>query len=411
MEREDLDTEDREIVSWDINDIKLPQDVKKTDWFREWPDSSQKLVYSWEDRSAQRHLSSWAMRNTNNHNSRILKKSCLGVVVCGRDCSTRDGRKVHLRPAICDKARQRQQRKSCPNCSGPLKLLPCRGHGGFPVTNFWRHDGRFIFFQSKGEHDHPRPETKLEAEARRAMKKARMASSKGKGGREARPLPGEAQSQAGLPLTWSFQEGFQLPGSYHGPLIGNTARESSPNDCFSCPKRSYDVGEALALAEPQPPSRRPSHDGGAPKPPAPGFHVGYDHVQVRHRQASLERSPLRDSCHPFPLASWPCDLFAPLSPLEPFPQHVPLDPPVGQAGCHPMWPNPGGELLEERGPAEFHSYVPSPTCPGRPQDPMALGCGAHPLQQCHKWDLEEEMAYTGLDHLSSDMLLNLCPLR
>lgn len=37
--------------------------------------------------------------------------------------------------------------KRCPNCNGPLKLIPCRGHGGFPVTNFWRHDGRFIFFQ------------------------------------------------------------------------------------------------------------------------------------------------------------------------------------------------------------------------------------------------------------------------
>lgn len=37
--------------------------------------------------------------------------------------------------------------KCCPNCNGPLKLIPCRGHGGFPVTNFWRHDGRFIFFQ------------------------------------------------------------------------------------------------------------------------------------------------------------------------------------------------------------------------------------------------------------------------
>ncbi|XP_030897143.1 chorion-specific transcription factor GCMa [Leptonychotes weddellii] len=152
------------------------ENVKKTDWFQEWPDSYEKHIYSSEDRNAQRHLSSWAMRNTNNHNSRILKKSCLGVVVCGRDCSAEEGRKIYLRPAICDKARQKQQRKRCPNCDGPLKLIPCRGHGGFPVTNFWRHDGRFIFFQSKGEHDHPKPETKLEAEARRTMKKVHTAS-------------------------------------------------------------------------------------------------------------------------------------------------------------------------------------------------------------------------------------------
>ncbi|XP_045658457.1 chorion-specific transcription factor GCMa isoform X2 [Ursus americanus] len=176
MEPEDFDSEDKEMLSWDINDTKLPQNVKKTDWFQEWPDSYEKHIYSSEDRNAQRHLSSWAMRNTNNHNSRILKKSCLGVVVCSRDCSAEEGRKIYLRPAICDKARQKQQRKRCPNCDGPLKLIPCRGHGGFPVTNFWRHDGRFIFFQSKGEHDHPKPETKLEAEARRTMKKAHTAS-------------------------------------------------------------------------------------------------------------------------------------------------------------------------------------------------------------------------------------------
>lgn len=83
--------------------------MKKTDWFQEWPDAYEKHIYSSDDRNAQRHLSSWAMRNTNNHNSRILKKSCLGVVVCGRDCSVAEGRKVYLRPAICDKARQKQQ--------------------------------------------------------------------------------------------------------------------------------------------------------------------------------------------------------------------------------------------------------------------------------------------------------------
>lgn len=35
----------------------------------------------------------------------------------------------------------------------------------------------FVSSKSKGEHDHPKPETKLEAEARRAMKKAHSASS------------------------------------------------------------------------------------------------------------------------------------------------------------------------------------------------------------------------------------------
>ncbi|XP_042527881.1 chorion-specific transcription factor GCMa [Dipodomys spectabilis] len=428
MECEDVEKDSREVSSWDINDIKLPQNVTRTDWFQEWPDSYVKRVYSSEDRSAQRHLSSWAMRNTNNHNSRILKKSCLGVVVCGRDCSTAEGRKIYLRPAICDKARQKQQRRCCPNCSGPLKLIPCRGHGGFPVTNFWRHDGRFIFFQSKGEHDHPRPETKLEAEARRAMKKVRMASASGSlkvtGSRESQPRPGEAQSQAGLPLTWSFQEGVQLPGSYGGPVIANAAPQSSLNDCFSCPKRSHDVGETAALAESLPAGetrkvsgRRPCHGAGAPASPAPGGLVDHDHAQVRQRQAALERSPLNDSCHPFPLAGCPCDFFPPLSPLEPFPQHTPLEPPVTHAAGHPTWPNPGAELYEERGPADFHGYVPSPTGPGPQQDPTMLGYGAHPALQYplpprgYKWDLDEDTMYTGLDPFNNEMLLNLCPFR
>ncbi|CAN8204726.1 unnamed protein product [Coccothraustes coccothraustes] len=177
MEQEDSASRHGEMTSWDINDIKLPQHVSQTDWFQEWPDSYVKHIYSSEDKNAQRHHSSWAMRNTNNHNSRILKKSCLGVVVCGNNCSTLDGRKIYLRPAICDKARQKQQQKCCPNCNGPLQLLSCRGHGGYPVTNFWRHEGQFIFFQSKGAHDHPRPETKLEAEARRSIQKAKTAFS------------------------------------------------------------------------------------------------------------------------------------------------------------------------------------------------------------------------------------------
>jgi len=58
---------------------------------------------------AAKHVSGWAMRNTNNHDTSILKKSCLGVLVCsGRHttCTTRPA--VHLKPAICHKARAKQ---------------------------------------------------------------------------------------------------------------------------------------------------------------------------------------------------------------------------------------------------------------------------------------------------------------
>ncbi|XP_062833789.1 chorion-specific transcription factor GCMb [Anolis carolinensis] len=164
-------------LTWDINDPKLPQEPKYFDSFQEWPDGYLRFIYSSDDKNAQRHLSGWAMRNTNNHNCQILKKSCLGVVVCARNCTLLDGTKLQLRPAICDKARQKQQRKHCPNCSSALELIPCRGHSGYPVTNFWRHESKAIFFQAKGLHDHPRPESKSETEVRRSALKKQSPSS------------------------------------------------------------------------------------------------------------------------------------------------------------------------------------------------------------------------------------------
>ncbi|KAF6344601.1 glial cells missing transcription factor 2 [Rhinolophus ferrumequinum] len=163
-------------LSWDINDPQMPQEPAHFDCFCEWPDGYVRFIYRSDEKKAQRHLSGWAMRNTNNHNGHILKKSCLGVVVCARACALPDGSRLQLRPAICDKARLKQQKKACPNCHSALELIPCRGHSGYPVTNFWRLDGNAIFFQAKGVHDHPRPESKSETEARRSSNKRQMAS-------------------------------------------------------------------------------------------------------------------------------------------------------------------------------------------------------------------------------------------
>ncbi|XP_004388785.1 chorion-specific transcription factor GCMa [Trichechus manatus latirostris] len=436
MEPDDIDSEDKEILNWDINDMKLPQNVKKTDWFQEWPDSYAKHIYSSEDRSAQRHLSSWAMRNTNNHNSRILKKSCLGVVVCSRDCSAEEGRKVYLRPAICDKARQKQQRKRCPNCDGPLKLIPCRGHGGFPVTNFWRHDGPFIFFQSKGEHDHPKPETKVEAEARRAMKKVHTASSsaslKLKRGSETKCLPGETQNRESLPLTWSFQEGVQLPGSYSGPLISNTPQQRSLNGCLSFSK-SYGFGGTTDLADP-PASLGPTklyekcklsnsriyNSADLLQPSVSGIYPDYEDLQAWNKNVALGRNPLNDKCcpsYPFPLASWPYDFPPSLNSSETCFQQIPVEPPAAKTSCHPLWPNPAGDLYEEKVHVDFNSYFPSTTYHSPQEDPFLLTYTSHPHHQyslpgkSSKWDFEEEMRCVGLDHCNNEMLLNLCPLR
>ncbi|XP_064625529.1 uncharacterized protein LOC135486575 [Lineus longissimus] len=153
---------------WDINDNILPTPPELEE-YNEWPNGHCRAVYTETSEDARRHCSGWAMRNTNNHNVNILKKSCLGVLVCNMACVSEKGDRIHLRPAICDKARKKQIGRQCsnPRCPGKLELQPCRGHCGYPVTHFWRHTNGAIYFQAKGVHDHPYPEIKASAEARR----------------------------------------------------------------------------------------------------------------------------------------------------------------------------------------------------------------------------------------------------
>ncbi|XP_073821172.1 glial cells missing [Musca autumnalis] len=171
-------TRSRVQIEWDINDTVVPV-VTEFDDFHDWANGHCRLVYSHNSEEAKKHASGWAMRNTNNHNINILKKSCLGVLLCTANCKLPNGNSVHLRPAICDKARRKQQGKPCPNrnCSGRLEIQPCRGHCGYPVTHFWRRSGNAIFFQAKGTHDHPRPEAKGSSEARRLLGSGRRARS------------------------------------------------------------------------------------------------------------------------------------------------------------------------------------------------------------------------------------------
>jgi len=77
------------------------------DEFEMWPDGDCRRVYDPASSSdAGRHWTGWAMRNTNNHNHIVLKKSCIGLLVCSRRTDT--GCDVRLRPAICSKARGKQ---------------------------------------------------------------------------------------------------------------------------------------------------------------------------------------------------------------------------------------------------------------------------------------------------------------
>lgn len=101
--------------------------VEKSDDFQLWPDGHCRFVYNGRNEDARRHSSGWAMRNTNNHNVTILKKSCLGVLMCSHACELPNGKKLTLRPAICDKARKKQ-------CGELGSRMACHSVLGRPPT-------------------------------------------------------------------------------------------------------------------------------------------------------------------------------------------------------------------------------------------------------------------------------------
>ncbi|NXC19153.1 GCM1 factor, partial [Corythaeola cristata] len=389
MEQEDSASRHGEMTSWDINDLKLPQDVRQIDLFQEWPDSYVKHIYSSEDKNAQRHHSSWAMRNTNNHNSRILKKSCLGVVVCGNNCSTLDGRKIYLRPAICDKARQKQQRKCCPNCNGPLQLLSCRGHGGYPVTNFWRHEGQFIFFQSKGAHDHPRPETKLEAEARSIQKAETVFSASSPRLKRIR----ETESLTGAMLTLvSKPDTYMLPAD----VGGHSSKNSQEPTLGSC-------------------------SGQLPYPRAAGEDGGSREVLTWSRSPALGRTPsARRPCSSpaIPAADLPCAAASPRQCAHASTQYIP---PVTKGGHDAFRPNAGpsgDESCEGKSPPAYSgTCLPPPPYPAPQGGCVPTVSGAHhhhqlsaPLSRSDG-DGDEGRCCTGLNYCSNNMYFNLYPLQ
>ncbi|XP_071807869.1 uncharacterized protein [Asterias amurensis] len=146
----------------DRDDFKKQKKMRidKFDDFLEWIDGDAALRYHPKDADARKHLSGWAMRNTNNHNKKVLKKSCLGVFVCSRSCRSPSGDIITVRPATSDRARRKQADKKCPRpgCDGKLYHVACTGKNGYPVTHFWRVTDAVVVFQSKGHHDHPRPD-------------------------------------------------------------------------------------------------------------------------------------------------------------------------------------------------------------------------------------------------------------
>ncbi|XP_046403731.1 extensin-like [Ischnura elegans] len=295
-------------TDWDINDSSIPR-VSHFDHFAEWSDGHCRFVYSADCDEAKRHSSGWAMRNTNNHNVHILKKSCLGVLVCSLRCSALGkAPPVNLRPAICDKARKKQQGKPCPNrdCNGRLEIQPCRGHCGYPVTHFWRHTDHAIFFQAKGVHDHPRPEAKSTSEARRSVGAAR---------RGARGLASLLSRECGVagtaapPKRWKQSSVREQPAREGAAWSGNGALAATA-ECGPAPAVLHHGAKRVPhqrdMAPPSGPSAPPAIDYNPQQAPPPLIadptnrntglmHQHHHHVQ--HQHAHVEQQAC--SCPPF----------------------------------------------------------------------------------------------------------------
>ncbi|OXB63186.1 hypothetical protein ASZ78_016247 [Callipepla squamata] len=394
--QEDSASQNGEMTSWDINDIKLPQDVRQTDWFQEWPDSYAKHIYSSEDKNAQRHHSSWAMRNTNNHNSRILKKSCLGVVVCGNDCSTLDGRKIYLRPAICDKARQKQQSEYGDGNAVQTAMDPC---GSFPAeamgvtqlptsgdmkdsSYFFRLITRLFlnltyhnyFLKSKGAHDHPRPETKLEAEARRSIQKAHTAFSPPSptliGLQEIKSglcftkphltfpksLTGEVPTQEALPLLLSEPDPCTLPASFGGCLSTRSLGHCVEQPPYPRAAEEHVEGRV-----------HPAHGGSCTQAWSSPLHVPGVLLTTKggHHPLRLSAGPLGEES---------CEGKAPLPYSLPPPSYPSLQHGAGLGGSHQHHQHLTVLLKESHGDMEERRLCVNPSCCNN------LFCSLYPLR-------------------------------
>ena len=145
-----------------------------------------------------------------------------------------------IRPAICDKARRKQLGKPCPapNCSGVLESQACRGHCGYPVTHFWRHVGDIaIFFQAKGYHDHPMPESKNSSELRKLPGYKRRTTETRRAGKRSR-LETQAIATSGVSVTTpgagaaGQQEGAE---TYYASLEAETPGQFPSYNCDISP--------------------------------------------------------------------------------------------------------------------------------------------------------------------------------
>ncbi|KAM7541610.1 hypothetical protein Aperf_G00000027119 [Anoplocephala perfoliata] len=146
---------------WSIEDELLPEPLKY-DKFEIWPDGDIQRIYRDYEIRIRGLDNGWVMQDISNDSPNITSKSCMGVLICSEKCTSSTGLKAY-KPAVSDKHRKEQIGMRCPTpgCEGKLIHIPCLGHNGSPVIQSWRYYKDRVYFQSKGQHNHARPERKI----------------------------------------------------------------------------------------------------------------------------------------------------------------------------------------------------------------------------------------------------------
>ncbi|XP_010291249.1 PREDICTED: chorion-specific transcription factor GCMa-like, partial [Phaethon lepturus] len=249
---------------------------------------------------------------------------------------------------------------------------------------------------SKGAHDHPRPETKLEAEARRSIQKAQTASSPSsprlKRIWEIESLTGAMPTREALPLLLSKPDAYMLPANFGGHL-SKGSRELMLGSCSGQP----------------------------PYPRAAGDNRGFGEAPTWSRNPALGRTPsARRLCSgpAVPTTDPPCAAPSPQHCAHPGTQHVL---PLTKGGHDPFRPNVGplgDESCEEKSPPAYSSScLPPPPYPVPQGGPCPTASGARHHRQLSaplrgsEGDGTEGGHRMGLNYCSDDMFFNLYLLR
>ncbi|KAM3181813.1 hypothetical protein ACTXT7_013632 [Hymenolepis weldensis] len=129
------------------------------DKIQEWIDGDTKKIFQEYNIHICDISGGWVVRDVISENPLLMKKVCMGVLVCSASCNFTDDF-VGYRPAATEKAFKDQIGRCCPNprCNGNLVHVPCEGYNGAPVIHLWRFYNKRLYFQSMGRHNHARPQ-------------------------------------------------------------------------------------------------------------------------------------------------------------------------------------------------------------------------------------------------------------